>query len=114
MRVTSLQDLLKKSCQPLAKNASNMSESEANELLKLLPDWDLCMEGKSISRNYKFKNYYKTTAFVNATVWIAHQEDHHPDINFTYNQCRITYSTHSVDGLSENDFICAAKIDNLC
>jgi 4a-hydroxytetrahydrobiopterin dehydratase len=52
-------------------------------------------------------------AFVNALAWISHREDHHPDLAVGYNQCRVTYWTHAVGGLSENDFICAAKCDAL-
>ncbi len=113
MSATTLQNLLNKSCQPLAEGTSSLSENKAKELLMLLPEWDISTDGKCISRNYKFKNYYHTTAFVNASSWISHQQDHHPDIHFSYNQCRITYSTHSVEGLSDNDFICAAKTDHL-
>jgi 4a-hydroxytetrahydrobiopterin dehydratase len=56
---------------------------------------------------------YQTMAFVNASAWISHREDHHPDIEVGYNKCRVSYMTHAIDGLSENDFICAAKIDSL-
>ena len=64
-------------------------------------------------RTFRFKNYYETIAFVNALAWMAHSEDHHPDLAVGYNRCAVTYSTHSVSGLSENDFICAARIDTL-
>src|SRR3982750_2868540 len=80
-------------------------------LLKLLPEWELA--GGEIARTYKFKNYYETIAFVNAVAWVSHAEDHHPDLEVGYNKCRIKYSTHSVGGLSENDFICAAKVESL-
>lgn len=66
-----------------------------------------------IERTFTFKNYYHTLAFVNAVAWIAHQEDHHPELSFGYKQCRVRYTTHAVGGLSENDFICAAKVDRL-
>ena len=69
--------------------------------------------GKEIARTYKFKNYYETMAFVNALAWIAHREDHHPDLLVGYNRVQVRFSTHSIGGLSENDFICAAKIDAL-
>lgn len=75
--------------------------------------WKLSDDSKSISAEFSFRNYYHTTAFVNAVVYIAHQEDHHPDISFGYKNCEITYSTHAIGGLSENDFICAAKVDAL-
>ena len=76
-------------------------------------DWTVTEDGKSISRTFRFKNYYQTIAFVNALAWVAHEQDHHPDLEVGYNRCIIHYSTHSAGGLSENDFICAARIDNL-
>ncbi len=68
---------------------------------------------KEIYRLFKFKNYYETIAFVNAVAWIANQEDHHPDMDVSYNRCLVRYTTHAIGGLSENDFICAAKINAL-
>ncbi|MCG6872379.1 MAG: 4a-hydroxytetrahydrobiopterin dehydratase, partial [Gammaproteobacteria bacterium] len=62
---------------------------------------------------FRFKNYYETTAFVNGAAWIAHREDHHADIRFGYRECEISYTTHAIGGLSDNDFICAAKINAL-
>ena len=62
---------------------------------------------------YSFKNHYQVLAFVNALAWISHREDHHPDLAVGYNTCRVAYVTHAIKGLSENDFICAAKVDAL-
>lgn len=76
-------------------------------------DWSLAEDRKSIRRTFQFKNYYQTIAFVNALAWVAHGQDHHPDLAVGYKRCVVTYSTHSVGGLSENDFICAARIDAL-
>lgn len=66
-----------------------------------------------ISRDFHFKNYYETMAFINAAAWVAHQQDHHPDMQISYNHCTITFTTHSVKGLSLNDFICAARINDI-
>ena len=66
-----------------------------------------------ISKTYSFENYYQTIAFVNAVAWMTHREDHHPDLTVNYNSCRVAYTTHDLGGLSENDFICAAKVDAL-
>jgi 4a-hydroxytetrahydrobiopterin dehydratase len=71
------------------------------------------MDGAMIAKTYRFKNYFETMAFVNAAAWVSHREDHHPDIAVGYNQCKVSYITHAIDGLSENDFICAAKLDAL-
>ena len=80
---------------------------------ELDPQWQLDTEAGNIQRTFSFKNYYQTIAFVNALAWVAHQEDHHPDLEVGYNRCLVRYSTHSVDGLSQNDFICAARLDAL-
>lgn len=103
--------LLSKQCKPCEGGVPALSGNEASALLKQLEGWQLTE--KNISKSYTFKNYYQTMAFVNAAAWISHREDHHPDITIGYNQCRVEYTTHAVNGLSENDFICAAKIDKL-
>ena len=87
------------------------TEAQSKEMLKKLEGWAL--EGGMLARTYEFKNYYETMAFVNALAWISHRQDHHPDIGLGYNKCKVIYVTHSVGGLSENDFICAAKADAL-
>jgi len=103
-----------KHCKPLDGGSAPLSSDQAGELAKQLHNgWSVDAGGKEICRRFKFKNYYETMAFVNAMAWVAHAEDHHPDIEVSYNRCLIRYSTHSVGGLSENDFICCAKIDAL-
>ncbi len=104
-------DWTQQHCQALDSNTPPMSDAEVTGHLEGLAGWKLT-DG-ALEKTYSFKNYYQTTAFVNAAVWIAHQEDHHPDITFGYKTCLIRYSTHSVGGLSANDFICAAKTDAL-
>ena len=103
--------LLSKQCIPCEGGVPPLSSDEASVLLSQLDGWQLI--DKIISKNFTFKDYYQTVAFVNATAWISHREDHHPDITVGYNQCRVEYTTHAINGLSENDFICAAKIDTL-
>ncbi|NKB23332.1 MAG: 4a-hydroxytetrahydrobiopterin dehydratase [Kiritimatiellae bacterium] len=104
-------DLASKNCISCEGDMSPMSEDQIGEQLKHIEGWEY-IEGELV-RIYTFKNYYQTVAFVNAAAWIAHQEDHHPDIEFGYKTCRIRYSTHAIGGISENDFICAAKINAL-
>ena len=104
--------LLNKASRP-RENEPALTRSQAQALLSEIPGWALNDNTTEISRSYKFKNYYETIAFVNALVWIVHREDHHPDLEVGYNRCHIRFSTHSVKGLSENDFICAAKISAL-
>lgn len=106
-------DLASRRCKPLKGAEHGLSLSEVKDFLAQLPSWVLADDGKSISRHFSFKNYYQTMAFANAVAWIAHEEDHHPDMEVTYNQCRLRYSTHDVGGLSENDFVCAAKVEGL-
>ena len=106
-----MNDLTSRKCKPCEGGVSPLTAAEAGNLLKDLRGWTL--EGGSITKQYSFKNYYQTLAFVNATAWISHREDHHPDITVGYNSCRVAYKTHAINGLSENDFICAAKIDAL-
>ena len=64
-----------------------------------------------ILRSFAFRDYHETIAFVNALAWMIHGEDHHPEIEIGYNRCSVRWNTHSVNGISENDFICAAKAD---
>lgn len=87
------------------------SQQEANGMLASLKGW--IIENNTLVKLYPFTNYYQTMAFVNALAWISHREDHHPDLSVGYNKCRVEYSTHAIGGLSENDFICAAKCDAL-
>jgi 4a-hydroxytetrahydrobiopterin dehydratase len=100
-------------CQPCRGGTPPLAKDRAQELMQQLSGWELNEAATEISRTFRFKNYYQTMAFVNAVAWVSHQEDHHPDMEVSYNRCRVRYSTHSVGGLSENDFICAAKLDAL-
>ncbi len=90
-----------------------LTRDEIKQFLPQLSGWQVSEDGKFISQQFKFKNFYKTMAFVNAVAWIANQENHHPDLEVGFNYCLVTYTTHAVDGLTKNDFICAAKVDGL-
>ncbi|PNS07851.1 4a-hydroxytetrahydrobiopterin dehydratase [Solilutibacter silvestris] len=90
-----------------------LSEADVRDLLPQVPGWELVEDGHAINKTFQFEDYYRTMAFVNALAHIAHREDHHPDLSVHYNRCVVRYSTHDVGGLSENDFICAAKADAL-
>lgn len=105
--------LASKTCQSLPKDSPALDVSQAGEMLKDIPGWEMNEAEHTISREFKFKNFYQTIEFVNAVAWIANQQDHHPDLEAGYNRCRITFTTHSVGGLSENDFICAARVNTL-
>ena len=100
-----------KKCAPAKGGAAPFSEDEARAMLVELEGWGL--EEGVLVRTFSFKNFHETMAFVNALAWIAHHEDHHPDFEVGYKSCRVCYTTHAIGGLSENDFICAAKINAL-
>lgn len=109
-----MSDLAQQRCKPCEGGVPALDASRSGVLLaQLHPRWKLVRDGKALQASIEFKNYYHTTAFVNAAIYVAHREDHHPDIRFGYKRCEIEWWTHAVDGLTENDFICAAKIDAL-
>lgn len=109
-----MSNLIKKKCRQISKQDPALTPESVVSLMKEInSQWQLSSDKLSITREFKFKNFYHTMAFVNAMAYIAHQEDHHPDFEVGYNRCLIKFSTHSIGGLSENDFICAAKIDQL-
>jgi 4a-hydroxytetrahydrobiopterin dehydratase len=105
--------LTAKHCKPCEKGAAPLSVEESRDLLGKLDSWELAQDSSEIVRSFHFKNFHQTMAFVNALAWIAHQEDHHPNLEAGYSRCTVRYSTHAIGGLSENDFICAAKINAL-
>jgi 4a-hydroxytetrahydrobiopterin dehydratase len=104
-------DLVNRHCQPSDRDASPLTEPQIEALLNHIHGW-VCKNGV-IAKTDVFENYHQTMAFVNATAWISHREDHHPDLTVGYNTCRVAYHTHAIQGISENDFICAAKLDAL-
>ena len=106
-----MDDLARKKCKPCEGGVAPYSAEQAKEMLAQLKGWILD-DGKLV-KLYPFRNYHETMAFVNALAWISHREDHHPDLQVGYNQCKVVYWTHAIGGLSENDFICAAKADAL-
>lgn len=106
--------LLAKRCMACEGGVKPLSVEEKEALLKQVDSSWLVDEGYTVlCREFKFKNYYETMAFVNAIAWISHHENHHPDLAVGYNHCQVKYTTHAMNDLSENDFICAAKIDQL-
>jgi 4a-hydroxytetrahydrobiopterin dehydratase len=106
-----MSDLATKHCAPCEGVTKPLPPDEAGALLKQLPGWE--MADSKIFKTYAFRDYYQTMAFVNALAWVSHREDHHPDLEVGFNKCRVEYSTHAIGGLSQNDFICAAKAETL-
>jgi 4a-hydroxytetrahydrobiopterin dehydratase len=108
---TTMTNLSKQRCKPLAKGEPALTDPQVKKLLAQLKGWK--RTGDEIRKAIDFKNFYETMGFVNAVAYIANQQDHHPDMEAGYNKLIIRFSTHSVGGLSINDFICAAKVDAL-
>lgn len=106
--------LTEKSCKPCEGGVRAHTREQAEAIAKQLsPEWILSQEGSYLRREFRFKDFYRTMSFVNAVVHVANTEDHHPDLEVGYNYCRVQYTTHAIKGLSENDFIYAAKIDRI-
>jgi 4a-hydroxytetrahydrobiopterin dehydratase len=106
-----MSDLAQQKCKPCEGGVAPLTAAEITILLKRVNGWTSA--NGVLTRTYEFRNYHETMAFVNATAWISHRENHHPDLTVGYKQCRVDYITHAIGCLSENDFICAAKIDAL-
>lgn len=104
-------DWQNKKCIPCEGGVTPLTEQAITDALQSLPGWQAENNHKAISKTFSFKNYGKTMAFANAIAWLAHKEVHHPDLFITYNSCKVLYTTHAIDGLSENDLICAAKVE---
>lgn len=106
--------LAERRCEPCEGGVEPLSAEQSRELLRALhEDWSLSEDGLAISRVFDFPAYSRTLGFANAVAWIAITEGHHPVLTVEYATCRVSYTTHAIGGLSDNDFICAAKIDRL-
>ena len=100
-------------CTPRKGKEHALAADAIRDYLQSLPGWTLAADGSAIGKTFRFDDFHRTMAFVNAVAWIAHAEDHHPDFKVSYPSCDLHYSTHDVGGLSLNDFICAAKVEDL-
>lgn len=98
-------------CKPCEGGVPPLSDEVAAELARDLPGWRV--EGARLEKAFVFRNHYEAMAFVNVVAWISHRTDHHPELTVGYKEVRVVYWTHAIGGLSENDFICAAKIEKL-
>ena len=111
--MSDLVPLIHARCAPRRGSEHRLTEASIRELMPQLPDWEVVENGHALTRTFAFNDYYRTMSFVNALAHIANVEDHHPDLSVHYGRCVVRFSTHDVGGLSENDFICAAKTDAL-
>jgi 4a-hydroxytetrahydrobiopterin dehydratase len=108
------EDLVARRCKPCEGGTKPLTREQADELLRALhTDWSLSDDGLSITRRFRFPAYDNTLAFANAAAGVAIVEDHHPVLTVAYGSCTVSYTTHAINGLSDNDFICAAKTDRL-
>jgi len=108
------EELAKRRCKPCEGDVEPLRVDQSSALLKALhSDWSLSDDGREILRTFNFPAYSRTLGFTNAVAWIATVEGHHPVLTVSYGSCVVSYTTHAINGLSDNDFICAAKIDRL-
>ncbi len=105
--------LIDKHCAACEGGIGMLEADKISALMAQVSDWDISADGKSLQQTFRFKGFYKTMAFINAMAWIANQEGHHPDFSAGYNFCKVSWTTHDAGGLTENDFICAAKTGKL-
>jgi len=108
---TMMGELRGERCKPCEGGVAPLRPEQIGPMLRGLDAWTA--SNGAISKEYTFGNYHKTIAFVNAVAWISHVENHHPELQVGFGSCKVSYWTHAINGLSENDFICAAKIDAL-
>ena len=107
-----MSELAARKCKPCEGGIPPLTPAQATQLLAQISSaWELTESAHAIRREFSFRDFYRTMSFVNALAHIANIEDHHPDLEVGYNYCRVKFTTHAVKGLSENDFVCAAKAD---
>ena len=106
-------NLTDKHCAPCEGGVEALDRKTAENMLVDLPGWELSDDGKLISRRFEFPGFFRTMAFINAMAWVVNNENHHPDFSAGYNYCQMGFTTHAIDGLSENDYICAARVSAL-
>lgn len=111
--MTTIKELADRRCQPLKGPQHQLDAAAVASRLAALPGWSAIEDGAAISKTFRFPDYHRTMAFVNALAYVAHAEDHHPDLGVHYDRAVVRFSTHDVGGLSENDFTCAAKAELL-
>ncbi len=106
-------DLVNRRCAPCEGGVAPLTPEGIASLHTMVPLWTVRADGAELSRTFTLPDYWRVMAFVNAVAWVAHREDHHPDMEVAYNKVVVRWSTHAIGGLSDNDFICAAKVDAL-
>lgn len=108
-----MSELSKRRCLPCEGKIDKLSAEQVKEMMVQVPEWTLSEDGTRITRSYAFKDFAKALAFTNEVGNLAEKEWHHPDIKLSWGSVEITFMTHSIRGLAENDFIMAAKVNEL-
>ena len=111
--MTTINELANRLCRPLKGKDHLLGDDAVVKGLAALPGWERIDDGQAIRKTFRFPDYHRTMAYVNALAYLAHAEDHHPDLGVHYDRVVVRYSTHDVGGLSDNDFTCAAKAELL-
>ncbi|MFN3525665.1 MAG: 4a-hydroxytetrahydrobiopterin dehydratase [Paracoccus sp. (in: a-proteobacteria)] len=106
-------DLSQKTCQPCQGGVAPYGAEQARVMLDGLTGWQLSPASDSITRRFEFKGFAKAVEMANLAAWLGNKQGHHPDIAFGWGYCAVTFTTHEAGGLTENDFICAARLDAL-
>ena len=106
-------DLAAKTCQPCTGDIAPYDRQQAQDMLDRLDGWSLSADGSTISRRFEFKGFLKAVEMANLAAWLGNKQGHHPDIAFGWGYCQVSFTTHAAGGLTENDFICAARLDAL-
>lgn len=106
-------DLASKNCEPCNGGVPPMSGDEAREKLAQLDGWKLSDDGTTMRRRFEFKGFAKAVEMANLAAWLGNKQGHHPDITFGWGYCEVAFTTHEAGGLTENDFICAARLNAL-
>ncbi|MGM0562787.1 MAG: 4a-hydroxytetrahydrobiopterin dehydratase [Pseudomonadota bacterium] len=105
-----MSNLVERHCAAKPSAEDLLDKRQRDQMAAEIPQWSVGEE--QLVREFGFADFHQTMAFVNALAWIAHREDHHPDLEVGYNRCLVQFTSHSAGGLTNNDFICAAKIDH--
>lgn len=108
-----MSDLADRKCTPCEGGTAPLDRERVRVLLAQVPGWTMTQDGQAIRRDFSFKGFLTTMSFINALAWVAITQGHHPDFLAGYDHCQVTYTTHAIGGLSENDFICAHRINAL-
>ncbi len=105
--------LEERACRPCEGGIDPLSPDRVARLLPQVPGWTLDAGGTALSRRFEFSDFSRSIAFVNALAWLANGQGHHPDFTVSAYHCTVNFTTHAIGGLSENDFICAARLNRI-